>query len=132
MIVRFDLEGHSEAVSDVDDAGVLARALEDGRTLGRETSQVDARTFVAAVFGPHHAEDAELGESGLSLQDADDALIFGVCKSVLRELVLGDHYKVFLTEDPSPGASRHPLPEGEGMTGGLSFSLREKVARRAG
>jgi hypothetical protein len=35
-------------------------------------------------------------------------------------------------ENPSPVASRHPLPVGEGMACGLSFSLREKVARRAG
>jgi hypothetical protein len=62
----------------------------------------------------------------------DDALVFGVCESVLRELFLRNHFQVFLTEDPSPGASRHPLPAGEGITCRVSFSPREKVARRAG
>src|SRR5437899_580231 len=32
----------------------------------------------------------------------------------------------------SPAASRHPLPEGEGHLLDVSFSLGEKVARRAG
>ncbi len=33
MIVRLDLERNSQAVADVDDAGVFARALQDGRAL---------------------------------------------------------------------------------------------------
>src|SRR4029453_12172764 len=91
MVVRFNLERDGEAISNVNDAGVFSRALKDGRAFGRQASQVDARTLIAAVLGPHHAEDAKLGEGRLALQDADDALVFGVCESVLRELVLRDH-----------------------------------------
>src|SRR5436309_15560826 len=41
---------------------------------------------------------------------------------------------VFLTKfsEPSPAASRHPLPEGEGHPAGMSFSLWEKVPSPSG
>ena len=91
MIVRLDLERHGQAVADVDDAGVFAGALQDGRPFGRQASQMDARALVAAVLAPHHAEDAEFGQGGLALQDVDDALVFGVCQTVLREFFLSDH-----------------------------------------
>ena len=66
MVVRFDLEDRGQPVADVDRAGVLARPLQDARALGRQLLQVDARALVAAVLGPHHREDAELGEGRLA------------------------------------------------------------------
>ena len=42
VIVRLDLESNSQTVSDVDDAGVLAGALQDGRPFRRQAFQMDA------------------------------------------------------------------------------------------
>jgi hypothetical protein len=68
--VRFNLEGYGKTVTDIDDARVLARPLKNGGPFRGQTLQVDARALVAAVLGPHHAEDAEFGDGGLALQDA--------------------------------------------------------------
>ena len=37
---------------------------------------MDPRALVAAVLGPHHREDAELGQRRLAAERADDALVF--------------------------------------------------------
>ena len=50
----------SRTVADVDNASILARPLNDLRSLGRELAQMAARGFVGAVLRPHHREDAEL------------------------------------------------------------------------
>ena len=60
MVVALDLEGAREPVAEVDDAGVLARALEDGRPVRGEAPQQPGRVLVAAVLGPEEREDAEL------------------------------------------------------------------------
>src|SRR3546814_6574177 len=67
MVVALHLEdgGKSFAVrpfADVDHAGILAGAADHPRRLGRELLQVDARTFIAAMLGPHDREDAEFDE----------------------------------------------------------------------
>ncbi len=66
VIVRFDLERAGPAVADVDDAGVLSRALQDELAARGQPLQVHARGFVGAVLAPHHAEDAEFGQGGLA------------------------------------------------------------------
>ena len=68
VVVRLHLEDGREAVADVDDAGVLAGALDDARALGGEALEVHARRLVGAVLAPHHAEDAELGVRGLAAE----------------------------------------------------------------
>ena len=75
MVVRLDLEDRGEAVADVDGAGVLARPLDDARARRRQRLQMDARALVAAVLGPHHREDAELGQVRLAAEDLDDAVV---------------------------------------------------------
>ena len=59
VVVRFNLEGDRHAVANVDDAGVLARSLQDVLAFGGQLLQVDAGALVGAVFAPHHAKDAE-------------------------------------------------------------------------
>ena len=76
MVVRLDLEDRGEAVADVDGAGVLAGPLQDARAGRRKLLQVDPRALVAAVLGPHHREDAELGQGRLALERANDAIVF--------------------------------------------------------
>src|SRR5262249_32165855 len=55
--------------ADVDDAGVLAGALDDARPARRQPAQVDARRLVRAVLAPHDAEDAELGVGRRAAED---------------------------------------------------------------
>ena len=70
VVVRFDLEDGGQPVADVHGAGVLAGPLQHARALGRQRLQVHARALVAAVLGPHHREDAELGERRLAARAA--------------------------------------------------------------
>src|SRR5262249_1394549 len=56
MVVRFDLKRNRQAFADIDDAGILARSLQNGRPFGRQTAQMNPGTLVRAVFAPHHAE----------------------------------------------------------------------------
>ena len=76
MVVRFDLEDGCQAVADVHRACVLARSLQHARSGRRQRLQVHAGALVAAVLGPHHREDAELGEVRLTAEQLDDACVF--------------------------------------------------------
>ena len=73
------------AGADVDHAGILARARITQGACGRQLLQVDARALVGAMLGPHHREDAELGQVRLAPERVQDALIF-----LGAEAVLGD------------------------------------------
>ena len=85
MVVRFDLEDGRESLTDVDRAGILARALQHLRPLGRQGSQVNPRALVAAVLRPHDRKNAELRQVRIATETRDDALIL-----VGREAVLLD------------------------------------------
>ena len=85
VVVRLDLEDRREAVADVDGAGVLAGSLQHALAGRRQRLQVDARALVAAVLGPHHREDAELGERRLASERLDDALVLVGGEAVLRD-----------------------------------------------
>ena len=91
VIVRFDLEDRGEPVADVDRAGVLARPLQHLRPFGRQRPQVHARALVAAVLGPHHREDAELGQVRLAPEEGDDALVLVRLEAVAFENLGVDH-----------------------------------------
>ena len=69
VIVGFDLEGASPAVSDIDNARVLSRTLQHSLAARGQAFQVHARRFVGTVLAPHDAEDAEFGEGGLSMPE---------------------------------------------------------------
>ena len=60
VVVALDLEGNREPFADVDDAGVLARSLEDGGASSRESLQERRRMLVPAMLGPEEAEDRKL------------------------------------------------------------------------
>jgi hypothetical protein len=85
VVVRFDLEDRGKPVADVYRARVLAGPLQDARPLGRQRLEVNARALVAAVLGPHHREDAELGEVGFPPEQLDDARVFVVGEIVAFE-----------------------------------------------
>ena len=72
VVVRFDLEDRGQAVADIHRAGVLAGPLQHARAARRQLLQMNARALVAAVLGPHHREDSELGDRRLAPERADD------------------------------------------------------------
>src|SRR5260370_3241793 len=83
MIVRFDLEGGDQAVADIDDAGVFARALHDELAPRGQALQVDFARFVGAVFAPHHAENAQLGNVRVAAKNLLYAGVFFGGEAVL-------------------------------------------------
>src|ERR1700690_2218156 len=86
MIVRFDLEGAGPPISDVDDARVLPRPLHDATAARRQPLQMHAGRFVGAVLAPHHAEDAQLGDGGLTTsKKLFNLLVFFRRKAVLLD-----------------------------------------------
>ena len=46
MIMRFDFEGGTPAVADIDDAGIFARGHNHALAFGRQTLQMNPRRFV--------------------------------------------------------------------------------------
>jgi hypothetical protein len=91
MVVRLDLEDRRKAFADVDRAGVLAGPLQHLRALGRQRLQVDAGALVAAVLGPHHREDAELGQVRLAAEELEDSAVLLLCQPVALENLAIDH-----------------------------------------
>src|SRR5205814_6350663 len=91
VVVRLDLEDRGEAAADVDRAGVLARSLQHLRTFGWQRPEVHTRALVAAVLGPHHREDAELGQVRLAAQKSHDAAVLLRRERMLLEKPLIDH-----------------------------------------
>ena len=82
------LEDRHEPFADVDDAGVLARALHDDLAGRRQRAQPLLRALVGAVLVPHRREDAELGQRRLAPDEIEDALIF-----VGLQAVVGDELR---------------------------------------
>ena len=78
--MRLDLEGDREAFAEVEDAGVLARPLEDALALRWQPLQKQRRVLVPAVLGPEQREDGELEVVRSSLEQLPDAI----------ELVVGE------------------------------------------
>jgi hypothetical protein len=82
MIVALDLEGKTQSVPDVHDAGVLTRPLQDVGALRGEAPQMDARGLVRAVLGPEGGEESELRVGGVSPDQADDPIVLLVREPV--------------------------------------------------
>ncbi len=94
--MRFDLESDRVIAADVDDAGILTGSLKNPCPGCRQSFQMYLRTLVAAMLAPHHAEDAQFSQVGLSAQDLNDALVFFICnvmagENFRRNFDFGDH-----------------------------------------
>jgi hypothetical protein len=74
VVVALDAQCRGDAVADIDDAGVLARADEHPLGLGGQPLQVDPRGLVRAVLGPHDRVHRQLEVVGRSSQDVGDLL----------------------------------------------------------
>ena len=75
MVMAFDLEDRGQTVANIDDAGILARPLQDGRSGRGQPPQKAPGTFIAAVLRPHHGEHAQLLERRGASQGPDDAVV---------------------------------------------------------
>jgi len=74
VVVRLDLERDGDALAEVEDAGVLARALQDALALRRQPSQERRRVLVPAVLRPEEREDGKLEVVRLTAQELLDSL----------------------------------------------------------
>ena len=60
MVVAFDLERDRLPVAEVEDARVLAGALEDSLAVTRQTPEQERGVLVPAMLRPEEGEDREL------------------------------------------------------------------------
>ncbi len=94
MVVALHLEDDALAVADIDDAGILARPLDDARPGGRQRAQPFLRGFVRAVLVPHRREDAELGKGRLAADQVEDPLVFVGLQAVRGNEFRGDRHGI--------------------------------------
>jgi hypothetical protein len=78
VVVALDLERDCLTPAEIDDAGVLAGALEDPLARRREALEEEGRVLVAAVLGPEEREDGELEVVRRSPQELADPSELGV------------------------------------------------------
>ena len=83
------LEHQRLAVADVDDAGVLAGAVDDPRLGGGELGKPPFRGLVGAVLAPHDREDTELGVVGRAPHDVENAPVLLAAEAVLGGQIEG-------------------------------------------
>jgi len=114
VVVALHLEDAGVTVTDVDDARVLARALDHPRRRGRQPAQVLSRGLVRAVLVPHRRDDAEFGERRVTADERPEAVILVRFEAVLghklgrdRDIV-AEHAAVSTywptAAEPGPGA----------------------------
>jgi hypothetical protein len=72
MVVALHLEGDGLALAEIDDAGVLARSLEDALAARRETPEQQRRVLVRAMLRPQEREDGELKVVRLAAEQVAD------------------------------------------------------------
>jgi hypothetical protein len=78
VVVALDLERDREPVADVDDAGVLARPLQDRLARRGQPLEQRRRMLVAAVLAPQEREDRELEMVRLPLEEVADPVELAV------------------------------------------------------
>ncbi len=90
MVVALHLENGSEPPAEINDAGILARSLDDALASGRQGLQPDLGGFVGAMLRPHHRENPELGKVRLAPEQFLQALIFMGGEAVAGNDLRGD------------------------------------------
>jgi hypothetical protein len=78
VVVRLDLERDGGSVTEIEDAGVLAGALEDALAGRRQPLEEEGRVLVAAVLGPEEREDRELEMIRIATEQLPDTPRFPV------------------------------------------------------
>ncbi len=110
VVVALHLEDTRIAISDIDDARILAWPLDHDCALGRKLAQMHAGGFVGAMLAPHHREDAQFDEIGLAVQKPLDARIFVRRKPMLANDLWGDgrHRPPAVSRGPRPRSTPPP------------------------
>lgn len=90
VVVAFHLEDDGIAISEIDDARVLAGALDHFRAARRQGFQPHARGFIRAVLAPHHRKDAKLADQRLAAENFEQSLVFVRLEAVLGNDLRGD------------------------------------------
>ena len=110
VVVRLDLERARQAAAERDGAGVLARAHDHARALGRQRAQQLLGVLVGAVLGPHQREDRELDLVRVALHVLDDELVLAVGETELAVARGGHgHTSAGATEWNSLSPSSEPV-----------------------
>jgi hypothetical protein len=78
VVVALHLEGDGLALAEVDDARVLAGALEDARPARRKAAQEPGRVLVGAMLRPEQREDGELEVVRLPAEELLDTVELAV------------------------------------------------------
>ena len=78
MVVALHLERDREPVPEVEDAGILARPLQDALAGAREPLQEKRRVLVPAVLRPEQREHRELEVVRVAAEEGADALVLPV------------------------------------------------------
>jgi hypothetical protein len=78
MVVRLDLECDRDPVAEIEDARVLAGALEDALAGRRQPAQQRSGVLVAAVLRPEEGEDGELEMVRVAAEELPDSIRFPV------------------------------------------------------
>ena len=94
VIVRLDLEDHRQSIANIDRPRVLARPLQDIRTLGGQLTQERLRGLVRAVLAPERAEHAELEVVWIAPDGTHDGAVLVLVQRDFLEL-------------GAPGRNRH-------------------------
>ena len=112
VVVALHLEHHRLPITNIDDAGILARAADHLRAGGRQGAQPFLRGFVGTMLVPHGREDAEFGEARRPAQKLQDALVFVRLQAMAGGQFLGDVWLWF-----------HEFPRRRGRTSARFYRL---------
>ncbi len=74
VVVTLDTQCDGDAITDIDDAGILAGPHQNLWRLGREPLQVNPRGLVGAVLGPHHRVHGQFEMVGVPSEDPLDVV----------------------------------------------------------
>ena len=106
------LNATATPLTEVEHAGVLARALQHAVALARQTAEQRRRVLVAAVLRPEEREDGELEVVRLALEQSDDTveLLVGEAERAVDGLSDGGAQSVIVPAHPVAPVRRQPAP----------------------
>ena len=76
--MRFDADRGSNAITNIDNAGVFARTNEHPWRFSGKTLEMNPRRLVRTVLRPHHRKHRQLKVVGVAVEDLADVFVFGV------------------------------------------------------
>ena len=129
VVVALHLEDGHQAIADVDHAGVLARAADDPRSLGRKLAEVDLRGFVGAMLAPHHREDAELDQVRRTAKDRQNELVLVGLEAVFDDDGGRDRVAHAKASSRERNSGRPSLPPSSGAIARSGWGIRPSTLR---